>query len=633
MRALALCIAALVAADVCAEPRQREEDRRPALPPAFSLLPGGTGAGVSRIQTNLDQLFASEMVGSWFSLRGDGTTAGPLAIAAVGAPSSQSDRLCPNGPDCAGVAGRRLTATAFYATAGVSAPSGDFSICVFGRLDGAGVFVTKDDGASNRFGFSLLSTDREYAYVQSATGLNDLTANSGAAPSSAVAFRCVTYDFIADGTSVSTIYTNGVANGTSSTQKGPLTAGASVPWRIGANSTGTGTPQVVFGALMTEKVLSASTIAAMATAVLPALQGTRGEAITTTRATVRSCCNGAGCELLPTNRACVQGGTLDVWGPVTNLWQNSENLNSATWGSEALGGVAAPTMTYDSGLTSNGTMTADRADFPATNAGQSSIRYGTSVVNIGAGQSVGLRIRGVSASGSLDFCVQLSGVWSCQACAFSPSVDTLCKRENVSPTSVNVIIGNATFYNGGTTRPAASIYIWGAQSQAATQLGPYCPTTTASATCNADVVSVPTTSWPTSRGAVALTLTPSVTTYGANFFRPLDSSGGGSNGIILYGSGTSLTFRTWSDGAHITEITGTLALLAGTPTRIRAVWGDGNTWLYQDGALKASNITGTANMPSGHAATATVGNNTAGTQPVNGTITDFCVAANTRGCQ
>ena len=88
MRALALLVA-LVAADVCAASRpSRDVDRPDGASPAFSLLPGGTGAGVSHVQTNLDQLFASEMVGNWWALRGDGTTAGPVALSPVGSPST-----------------------------------------------------------------------------------------------------------------------------------------------------------------------------------------------------------------------------------------------------------------------------------------------------------------------------------------------------------------------------------------------------------------------------------------------------------------------------------------------------------------------------------------------------------------
>jgi hypothetical protein len=614
MRALVLCIAALVAADVCAEPRRhREEDRRPASAPAFALLPGGTGAGVSQIQTNLDQLFPSEMVGNWFSLRGDGTTAGPLALSAVGTPTTQSDRVCPNGPDCGALASQRTNGTTIrFATVNTTAPTGNFSVCLLMRVDAeltARVFSKWGTNMSFTFENNLGSGMRLFI---SSDGTNSTP--SGAAPSTipgALEFWCGTYDASTGGI---VVYRNGTqaAVGTKPASTTPFAQ--SSPITIGATSTGTGGQAMnTFSAFFTEKVLSSATVAAMATAVLPSLQGSRGEAITTTRSTVRGCASGSSGALLPANRPCEVGAALKVWGPVTNVGQNSEAIGS--WFALNTGSV-----TSDNAVGPFGTKVADTV---IDNDG--SFQYGRyEDTNTTSGVRVfSCWIQDVDCgSVSMDHVTDSTGSASCVK-----TLSTSWARYECSAT----IGAGATFVrsrillNPSSGPAKCSINLWGCQTETGTSVaGPYCPTTTASATCNGDQTTVATdASWPVARGSISFDYTPGKSSgwSGGNFIRALNGSTTGWQ--LSWGSTGNISFVRWEAGAPTSVTPGVApSWVVGQRYHLRVDWNPSTASITRD---EVQLVSGAFATVSAIGTTANIADNGSGGTTVEGTIGSLCV--------
>lgn len=306
MRALVLVVLAVAAGD-----SRDGRDVLPDVPPVFRLLPGGTGNGVSQFDANgFCELFSSQMVGGYLCKDGDSSSGRTLS--AVGAPATQTDVLCPNGPDCAGVTGYRTSAGNYFSTATTSAfASGDFFVWAFFKPDAAAVnmLIAKDD-TGNR-SFALYQTASGFTFevfggfgATSVVGTYTLTVGQSL-------FVLATYHRVADGSSVGTIYVNGSSVGTSSVLAAPGLTPAK--FQIGEREIDDfPLAGVIYTAGYSETLPSAGTIADMTASFFPVVQGTLGEAVTATRATTRSCCSTAGCSPVLTTGACAHDGALEV---------------------------------------------------------------------------------------------------------------------------------------------------------------------------------------------------------------------------------------------------------------------------------------------------------------------------------
>ena len=99
-------------------------------------------------------------------------------------------------------------------------------------------------------------------------------------------------------------------------------------------------------------------------------------------------------------------------------------------------------------------------------------------------------VPGVSDSGTLDICAGNTGPQTCTPCTYVSGSWSYCKRLGVANVVSSVFIGNATFYNGGTNRPAQSVYIWGAHAFVNPYVAMYARTTTSGATTDSDTVQI-----------------------------------------------------------------------------------------------------------------------------------------------
>lgn len=345
MRYLALAVGLLLVAppEARAEFRNfRKNGQGQTSAVAFSFLPtNGSGAPVI---ADLCDAYAGELTGATsFCLRGNGTQSSTATLTAIAAPGTTTKAVCPNGLNCGSVSYQSLNgSTQYFENAAAAAPSGDFSGCALYERNIAGAvdLIGKDDGGSLGTGRSFVMFDTGGSisfYLFKADGS---FSNIGSAGNATITLGrhlvCFTYDFVTDGTSVAKIYVDGVVSGTpSSVFVGPVQGAATIKTRVG-NRVGSANifSGLIGSSLLTEKVLSASTIAAMARTVLAdAPVGTHGEALTLARSSVKLCDPGSGgiVSTLPPARPCVAPGGLDIEGAATNLVLRSRDLSHAAW--------------------------------------------------------------------------------------------------------------------------------------------------------------------------------------------------------------------------------------------------------------------------------------------------------------
>lgn len=541
----------------------KDRDCRPA--PLLELTPGG--AGVSQaMAAPLDVLFAGEMTGTWFSLRGDGTTAGTLALAEVGTPIDQTDTILPCGPNgCARVSQRVDGANSRFATTNQGIPTADFSVCaVFNHdaLPASASYISKNNG--NTFALSYNAGAGGVQFYVNAAAIQGGLPRIGAWH-----FACGTYDFVANGTSVAKVYLDGAQTATSSTMPGPPNT-TSAPFVVGnwGNLTSPFAGRIA-AAFYTEKVLDPTTIANMNAAVHAQVQTTRGEVLSTTRAGVMYCCEGSSCALLPPNRACPRSGGLEAMSSAVNSALRFNEFNNAVWvPTHSVSGL--PVVTADIAIAPDGTKTADRIVFPAVN-GATDYSIVRQTLASGA-YTENLWMQSCAGSGAQNVYLANGGQVS------NPS--TLCATTETTWTNCSVTAPDSPtdYFDIGTNRnmtgqiatAAQCVYVWGAQANTGGYAAPPCPTTTAAAGCDPPQTTLTKTFPSTSSGwSYAVTVRPR---YNANA-----GAWGGGGGVYQDGNNRTQAYLLLnntvacshlSTGAGVTAQSTSAVFLPGVPVRI-----------------------------------------------------------------
>lgn len=216
--------------------------------------------------------------------------------------------------------------------------------------------------------------------------------------------------------------------------------------------------------------------------------GAKGETLTFARASTATCTRTASGGLATTgiadgdlvvmtsNQPRVEYDSAGVLGLLVeaarlNNTLRSQEFENAAWGIETNGGVAAPTITANAATAPDGTLTADRLQFPATTGAGESMIFAAGACGTPCAQTV--YVRGVSGSGTLDLCAAFS---MCSPCSFVSTSWTRCTAIGTGGTA---FIGNGSRYNGAVARSANDVYLWGAQTETATYATSYIPTTSA----------------------------------------------------------------------------------------------------------------------------------------------------------
>jgi len=385
----------------------------------LSILPGGGGVSLIPDPLCLANLFPNEFQGQWICFHGfDGTSHGPGgSFSATGSPVTQSLATNLNGPNCAVTTGQKLDgSTQYFETGAVATPSGSVSLGIIYSTDDTAAaeaafsgILTRDNQATNRvISFGAISSSRVGLFVsKDGTAVTTLASAANAISSRASHFVLGTYQYVADGTSVGTIYVDGAVSGTpSSTLVGPLYS-VSAPWTVGSYKAGLSKLSGrVRGAIITEKVLSAATVQAMSDVCLGKVTGSFGEALTYTRAgTTTIATPGGGAMTLQPNRMPIIGGGLLMEPAGTNLILQSEAPATTPWVANGVG-VAAPTPTNNTTdvVAPDGTSTAGKVVFPDCSGSTSSFMYVPFTVSA-ADHTVSMWVRTASGSYTFNFMV------------------------------------------------------------------------------------------------------------------------------------------------------------------------------------------------------------------------------------
>lgn len=334
--------------------------------PLFSLLPLG-GGGVSQSVDLCDQ-FRDQLTGpSAFCLYGDGTSSDAgLTLTAVGSPTTESRPLCPNGADCTSTTSQRITAGNYLRTANISSPAGSFSVGCLVRADSTAItnnMITHWSTGDQSFLFRFTNAPGGTSSLFTSDGT--ITQRDGPVLTPAAwHFVSATYTHVGAGAvNGATVYLDGIAGSASTTMRPPMAA-AGIPVALGVDSSGssplTGNLSSCF---LTEKVLTATQHASMASAALGGnLSGTAGQAVTFTRASASTCSKSTGeVSHLPSGRMCLTNGGIRVRPAVTDVLLYSEQFDHASWTKDDFGGSSTVSANTSTVIAPDGTRNSERA--------------------------------------------------------------------------------------------------------------------------------------------------------------------------------------------------------------------------------------------------------------------------------
>lgn len=630
---LPLLVVALSLAAGAPQHRQaRQHNLDHAGEPTFAFAPAGSGVGLPYASTLCDALAAADKVGAWWCLAGDGTmsTGSQVTLTASGSPAAAAARsVCPNGPSCSTATMQRFDGVDDkYESGNVASPTGDATTCYLGTTsepDGAWSLLTGKTGAGANPSVQMWS---DSSAVPRFTVWKDGASSTALVSSTASVLRthhliCLAYDFISDGASVLKGYLDGVEVATSSIAVGPLTA-ASTPWFMGYNKFGAASYHdgLHRGSFMVETYLSAARIAQLARAVLADTPtGTKGEALTFTRATASSCgldANETEITYLPSGRPCITRGGLSVYRAGTNLCLQSETLDNASWAN-----VGTPTVTANAELFVDGALVMetiadnDGAGFEGRSQAISTTSQTQHTFSVWLG----------CASGACEASVTTVGTGNAAG-------DTTCNFTGLTTASVRKSCTTAAYGAGLTAVTVAirsgdgaadqyTIKAGGAQYEvAATYASPYVRTTTASVTRNpeaANFAGLSLGSGPKS-GAATRTGQRTQTAYylGVNV-----SSG---NRAALYQVGNSNDLNCW--GAGVGVLVNRVGA-TGSADRVACGFGAVDT----TGCMNGSCGTGAADTLGAVNAVSIGYDGTSGTLQIDGIISDVCVDGSPLRCR
>lgn len=250
--------------------------------------------------------------------------------------------------------------------------------------------------------------------------------------------------------------------------------------------------------------------------------GAKGEAMTFSRTSSANCLkasqvsgivNGDMVTCASGQPRVTTGGTpglgLLIEGARTNSLLRSEEIDNAIW-TKLGSGVAAPTVTADQAVAPTNATTAERVQFAATGAAQySAIDQAKDFA--GAAASLSVFVKGNGSGGTIDLC-NSTGTVSCTQCNYTSTDWTRCTfGDRALVVGSDNLIGNLTTFNGGTSRSAADVFIWGAQLEQGNFVSSYVATTSAAVARTAETATLPAafpSSMPTTGSMASTTVWP-----------------------------------------------------------------------------------------------------------------------------
>jgi hypothetical protein len=351
------------------------------------------------------------------------------------------------------------------------------------------------------------------------------------------------------------------------------------------------------------------------------LSGSKGEAVTFTRATAKTCRKADGSLVtVASGHPAVEPAGVRLEAAHTNLFKRSQGYDDASvWIPQGLSGASAPVVTPAAAIGPFGGMTACRVDFGAATAGQSSDIYQEVAIGSAGTYSQAFWLRGVSGSGTLYYLVYDGSFETAVALNFTTTWQRFIINRNLNATpAVDFCLGFSDAGVWAGLGGHASVYL----DQCDLIQNPYAlsevKTTTAAATCNKDQATMAASSLPASSGKLEVDFTPLWASHaGATLLDTRDGSG--NNGLACYVVGSDMTFYSAGASTASSVSSSGVTWVAGQTYRIKLVWGAGKLFLYRDDVLIASDTSGSAVMPAAHT-TLRLGDGFAGTSPLDGNL-------------
>lgn len=219
----------------------------------------------------------------------------------------------------------------------------------------------------------------------------------------------------------------------------------------------------------------------------------KGGAVTTTRASGKSCTRSDGLVVaLTANQPCVETAGLLIESAATNLFLFSEQLNNAAWTANN-SGTTAPVVSTDACTAPDGLDVGESVAFPSITAGQWSQLLQSVSVTSGTAYTSSFYVKGVGAGGTL-YLNNQGAVTGDAICSFTSSAFTRCSLTSTagSTGSGSFVIGiNSSVYPSEPVVGAQTVCIGKAQLESQAFPTSYIgPTTGATASRTADFASV-----------------------------------------------------------------------------------------------------------------------------------------------
>jgi hypothetical protein len=317
----------------------------------------------------------------------------------------------------------------------------------------------------------------------------------------------------------------------------------------------------------------------------------------------------------------------------TNLVLRSAELDNASWSKFSTTVDSTNVLAFIDGVASMETITSSAISGsaiqsttvtssagPFTSSAYSAATSGTHAASLAVGCG--------ASTPSVCTCARADG-GACTArtsgayCLNDSTVGTTPVRVTATVTCNAAITTSAAFVAGGTYQLSTGTHSWGGlQFEVGASATGYIATAGTTATRNAELYSfTPPANWPVATGDVTVIFRPGASTLGIGRFI---HARGATDGFALYYSANTVRLDT-GNATTLSTLTGSVASwVAGQSYTIRATWGAGNTAVYRDGALLASVVNGSSNMPTTAIASVGLGNGVS--QIINGHISSVTVS-------
>ncbi len=622
--------------------------------PVYRLLPGG--AGQSRCITLASEfkgLFASEFIGSWYVMAGDGSmvtgSTGTFAPSVTPPTSVTSSFISSGANGTAGTARRYPASTSVNDTGGTQAPAGDFSFVALVKINtvtGVRQHLGGQSGAinTNTSGFLDLGTSAIPAlFVFNAGGSSSSAVLGFAVTTRAWTLLVGTYTRTGGAAdNILKIYLNGSA-GAVTTSNGVLANAASTAaHRVGLRGSSAeplSGDVAFFG--FTEKALTAAMVDDMALATLGSLGGSFGETITHTRNSIATAVNEAGfVGSVYANRPRVFRGGILTEPAATNLAVRSEEFDNASWTK------TDTTITANATTSPDGTATADLATEGVAGTASLLQNY-TGTANIT--QSVSrfykrgnhdwVRLTLYNSASGANLCaawfnlatgavgsVVNEGDGAGAAATIEALADgwyrcTLSGIPDDGVTTYGSFCYSASADASTTRVNSAERYVWGSQFEQQGRPTTYLRTEASTVTRSATVFTTPTAVWPTTAGELRCRIMLPRGNNTLAVANVLSTATGNSGLQILINADTTLTVSTGNGTAFTATSSAALTWTAGQWYALRVRWSGGVVTAWRD---DVEVLTGTSkNMPDQHVAAGFLGSNASSALQLNGFLADL----------